>query len=234
MAQDWAKATPQPVLDFWFPDNGHDRTLEKHRAFWRERMSGGFDEAICNGFADLAAAAARGLLDHWAETPRGRLALVIALDQFSRSVWRDTPGAFGQDIKAAGLVLEGLGNGHYDALPTVWEKNFCLIAMGHCEGPDHLERMDRALGLSRALLDEAPAHLALSYQLAMDQARLAREVIARFGRYPHRNALLGRISTSAEETYVAAGQFPHLRQVPDDREGLERLLARREDPVRGL
>lgn len=231
MRDDWTETTPEAVLGFWFPDDGHEATLEAHRAFWRFRMSGGADTAICTRFADLTEAAARGRLDPWTATPRGRLALIVALDQFPRSLWRGTPGAHAQDIRAARLGLEGLANGHWDALPNVWEKAFALIAIGHCEGPDHAERMDMLAARFATLVDEAPEQLRLTYRLAADQHRLHSEVIAAFGRYPHRNAVLGRISTPAEEAYVAAGNFPHQRTTPETREGLEALLARRDPAV---
>ena len=109
-------ATPEDVLDFWFPDNGHDRELKTHLEFWAWRMRGDADPVITEHYADLTEAAACGRLDYWAQTPYGRLALIIVLDQFSRSVWRNTPAAYSQDIKATGLALEGLENGHYDAL----------------------------------------------------------------------------------------------------------------------
>ena len=167
---DWDDIGPEEVLGFWFPQDGHEAGAEAHRAFWTWRMRGGADEPIRVRFGGVAEAAARGLLDHWAATPRGRLALVIALDQFPRSMWRDTPGAFGQDIKAARLVLEGLENGHYDALAP-WEKAFCLISIGHCEGPGHLARMERVMALSRALVEAAPEHLRLTYRVVEDQNR---------------------------------------------------------------
>ncbi len=85
--------SPSDVLDFWFPDTEHQNTLETHTAFWAERMQGGMDAAIISKFADITHAAAFGELDHWAKTPRGRLALLIALDQFPRSLWRGTPAA---------------------------------------------------------------------------------------------------------------------------------------------
>ncbi|WP_254694068.1 DUF924 family protein [Sulfitobacter sp. SK012] len=84
----------QDVLDLWFPDNQHWRAPETHVAFWMERMQGGMDAIICEDFAELTDAAARGHLDYWADTPSGRLALLIALDQFPRSLWRDTPAAY--------------------------------------------------------------------------------------------------------------------------------------------
>jgi uncharacterized protein (DUF924 family) len=223
----WEFVGPEAVLDFWFPDDGHDASLEAHRAFWTWRMRGEADEAIRVRFTDLTEAAAKGLLDHWAGTPRGRLALIIVLDQFSRSVWRGTPAAFSQDIRAARLALEGFENGDYAALPNVWEKTFCLIAIAHCEGPDHPARMERNARMVRELVDAAPERLRLSYLVSEDQNRLARQVIETYGRHPHRNAVLGRISTPAEEAYIAAGEFPHQRQLPATQEELERLLADR-------
>jgi uncharacterized protein (DUF924 family) len=226
-SQDWGSVTPEVVLDFWFPDDGHDAGMESHRAFWRWRMRGGADDAIVEQFTVLTEAAAKGLLDRWTGTPRGRLALVIALDQFSRSVWRGTPGAYAQDLKAGRLVLEGFANGDYDALPNVWEKAFCLISIGHAEGPGHLARMRDALARSRALVEEAPEHLKLSYRVVEDQNRLAHDIIARFGRHPHRNAVLGRISTPEEEAYIATGDFPHVRNIPTAAAEVEAMLAAR-------
>jgi uncharacterized protein (DUF924 family) len=231
MREDWSVTTPESVLGFWFPDDGHWTDFERHRAFWTFRMRGGADATICSRFAELTGAAARGLLDHWAATPRGRLALITALDQFPRSLWRGTPAAHGQDLKAARLGLEGLAAGMWDALPNVWEKAFWLIAIGHCEGPEHAGRMAMVAARYAALVEAAPEHLRLTYRLAADQHRLHSEVIATFGRYPHRNAVLGRPSTPAEEAYLAAGDFPHQRAVPASREGLEALLARRDPAV---
>jgi len=202
---------PAEVLDFWFPDDGHHLTTEAHKQFWIWRMQGHADEAICENFAELTKAAAKGQLDDWADTPNGRLALIIALDQFPRSLWRDSPAAYGQDIKSASLALEGLENGDYDALDHVWEKQFCLIAISHCEGPDHLQRMDRLVEEAKKLLMLAPEHLSPVYQMGIDQNERVREIISRYGRHPHRNNILGRLSTRAEETYINHGKFPHQR-----------------------
>jgi uncharacterized protein (DUF924 family) len=225
---DWATVTPDAVLDFWFPESGHAADTAAHGEFWTWRMRGGADDGIRERFADLTDAAARGRLDHWVATPRGWLALVIVLDQFSRTVWRDTPAAFAQDIKAARLVLDAFGNGAYDALPNAWEKAFCLIAVGHCEGPDHAARMAGLEARAADLLETAPSHLKLNYRIVEDQTRLAREIVAAFGRHPHRNAVLGRPSTAAEQPYLAAGRFPHNRPIPGSRVEVEAMLARRE------
>ncbi len=215
---------PGEVLDFWFPDDGHWHSVEDHRAFWEWRMGGGADEAILARFGAVTEAAARGQLDHWAETPRGRLALIIALDQFPRSYWRGRPEAFGQDIKTTRLIRAAMENGHYDALSAPWEKQFCLIAVSHCEGPDHLERMVICLDRAKALAAEVPEHLRLMYLLMVDQVLLVQSVIARFGRHPHRNGVLGRITTDAEAAYIARGEFPHERDFPDTPEAIEATL----------
>ena len=70
------------------------------------------------------------------------------------------------------------------------------------------------MSLSKALIDAAPEHLRVNYRVVEDQNRLARDVVAKFGRHPHRNAVLGRVSTLAEEAYIAAGEFPHERKIP--------------------
>ncbi len=204
---------PQTVLDFWFPDDGHWTSLERHMEFWQYRMRGGVDEAIIRDFGPITEAAARGELDHWAETPRGRLALLIALDQFPRSYWRDTPAAYAQDIKANLLVLEALENGHYEALKESWERQFFIIALVHCEGPDHLKRLDLAANLSEGLRAVFRPELLPMADRPLQQNARVRAVIERFGRHPHRNPVYGRLSTPGEEAYIAEGDFPHQTKI---------------------
>jgi uncharacterized protein (DUF924 family) len=206
----------QDVLDFWFPERlNPDFDAQAHRDYWLWRMRGGSDEAIIARFAEETEKAARGELDHWAEDPHGRLALIIVLDQFPRSLWRDTPRAFAQDGKAAALAMEGFSNGHYEALENGWYKTMCLIPLGHCEGPGHLDRLDRAIVLAREIHAEAPDFLRDAYAFAAEQPVEVLKVITAFGRHPHRNAVLGRVSTPEEEVYIAAGRFPHLRELPE-------------------
>lgn len=206
------------ILDFWFPDTGHEASPKTHGAFWDERMQGGMDAAIIERFADVTLAAARGELDHWAETPRGRLALLVLLDQFPRSLWRDTPGAFAQDIKATRLALEGIENRDIDTYKP-WEAAFLLIAISHCEGPDHLTRMDVIDEESERIIDRMPPELVGMADGLRGQNARVRANIERFGRHPHRNPILGRVSSPEEEAYFAAGDFPHERKVEDIVEG---------------
>jgi uncharacterized protein (DUF924 family) len=204
------------VLSFWFPD-GAGESLEIHKDYWTWRMGGGADDDIITRFSALTARAAEGALAHWAQSPRGRLALIIVLDQFPRSVWRGTPEAFALDPVALAVCEEGLDNGDFDALDTPWEKAFFQMPLGHCEGPRHLERLDRAIAIGDRLVEESPEHLRPLYLWSARQPRLVREVIERFGRHPHRNAVLGRESTPEEAIYISTGEFPHNRA---QREGL--------------
>ena len=203
---------PEQVLAFWFPEDGFWQSEEQFSGWIRERMHGGMDQRICQDFADLTCAAARGALDHWAETPQGRVALLIALDQFPRSLWRDTPAAYAQDIKANCLVLEGVANGHFAALKP-WEKLFYVIALGHCEGPDHLERIALLEELSEVVIAGTPPQLGGLPQTMRTQNARVRSVIERFGRHPHRNVHFGRMSSAQEDAYIATGDFPHVQRV---------------------
>lgn len=201
------------MLDFWFPA-GAGKDLETQTEYWTWRMRGGADASIVERFSEITERAARGECEAWAGTPRGRLALIVVLDQFSRSVWRDSPRAFAQDQRAVDLVREALANGHYDALPNVWEKTFSIIPLGHCEGPDHLERLDLAVALARNILREAPEYLKRLYAFQAEKPGMVREVIRAFGRHPHRNRTLGRVSTPEEIAYLARGDLPHQRAIP--------------------
>jgi uncharacterized protein (DUF924 family) len=200
------------ILDFWFPEG---RSLmidaQTHRSHWLWRMQGGADREVMARFRDLTEKGAQGALDHWTLDAHGRLALIIILDQFSRSVWRNSPRAFMQDPHALSLTIEGFSNGHYSSLETPWFQVVYGLPLGHCEGPDHLQRLDLLIGIREKIAAEAPAPLRPIYASLVKQAKDVQKVITSFGRHPHRNAVLGRKSTSAEAAYVASGAFPHVR-----------------------
>jgi uncharacterized protein (DUF924 family) len=200
----------EEVLRFWFPEHLHDdhAVMLSQFEWW---FRGGADSAIAARFARLLERAARGELDHWAHGPRSRLALIIVLDQFSRSIHRGTARAFVQDGKALDLALEGIEIGHYAALETPWEKTFFFLPLGHSEQFEHLET---AVKLAKELAEQAPSELRRMLEHSASQARGHRDVIARFGRHPHRNAVLGRQSTPEELDYLAAGQLVHTRPLP--------------------
>jgi len=200
----------EDVLQFWFPDlltADHARMARQFEWWFR----GGTDAAITERFAGLLERAMVGEFDHWAQHPRSRLALIIVLDQFSRSVYRDTARAFAQDPKALALALEGIEIGHYAALQTPWDKTFFFMPLGHSE---ELSNLERAVKLAEELVERAPPEFRKILEHSASQARGHRDVIARFGRHPHRNAALGRQSTPEELEYLAHGQLVHTREPP--------------------
>lgn len=213
MTTDRQTFRPETVLDFWFPKTGFWESRDTFGPWLHHRMQGGVDADIRDRFAELTTAAAQGLLDDWAGTPRGRLALLIALDQFPRSLWRDTPGAYAQDIKAARLAMDGIANGHFAAIRP-WERLFYVIALSHCEGPDHLARFDLIDEATEVVIADLPPSLGYAADLMRAQNARVRGVIERFGRHPHRNPVYGRVSSPEEEAYIATGDFPHVRNDP--------------------
>ncbi|MGR3344575.1 MAG: DUF924 family protein [Paracoccaceae bacterium] len=114
---------------------------------------------------------------------------------------------------AAALVREGFENGHFDQLETIWEKTFYQLPLGHCEGTGHLDRADEAIEIGKKLLADAPQHLNPLYEFNAQQPVEGRKVIAAFGRLPHRNAVLGGISTPAELAYPKIGKYPHQGEI---------------------
>lgn len=213
MTRSTPELTQRDVLDFWFPDDGFWTSQDRYSAWLTKRMQGGMDDEIIARFPDLTRAAARCELDHWADTAPGRLALLIVLDQFPRSLWRDTPAAFGQDIKAARLALEAFENGHLQACKP-WERMFYMIALAHCEGPDHLKRFEVIDAIAEGLIVDLPPQLAYVGDRLRAQNVRVRGIIERFGRHPHRNPIYGRVSSPDEEAYIATGDFPHVPSPP--------------------
>lgn len=178
----------QDVLAFWF-DPGHE-------AFWFGRNDA-FDHAIRQRFGALHVQAARGELDSWITLPEGWLALLLVLDQFSRNLHRDDPRAFACDAKAERLALEGLAQGFDERLPPAW-RVFAYLPLEHAED---LTLQDRSVALVEGLCAAFPGEAVYTNYLGYAQRH--REVIARFGRFPHRNAVLGRACTPEELHYLA-------------------------------
>ena len=200
----------EDVLEFWFPkrlDSDHAALVSQFEWWFR----GGADAFVVQRFASVLERAGRGELDHWSNEPRSRLALIIVLDQFSRAVYRDTARAYAQDAKALALALQGIDMGHLAKLETPWEKTFFCLPLGHSEELRHLERV---VALAEELVQQEPPKLQRILQHSASQARGHRDVIACFGRHPHRNAALGRQSTAQELEYLARGELVHTRSIP--------------------
>jgi uncharacterized protein (DUF924 family) len=166
---------PKPVLQFWFTELTPKQHFTKDPAL---------DETIRTRFGATLEAAARCELFSWRATPEGRLAEIVVLDQFSRNLYRDTSRAFAQDALALALAQELQGGGHDQAL-TADQRSFAYMPYMHSESA-LVQAQSVALFTQLGLAD------------SLRSALRHREIIERFGRFPHRNAILGR-SSSAEE-----------------------------------
>jgi uncharacterized protein (DUF924 family) len=143
-------------------------------------------------------AAVRGELDDWQTTSRGRLAKIILFDQFCRNMYRNTPRAFAQDALALALALEAFDNGHYAELQPV-ERGFVLMPLMHAESAEHQQK---CVVEFKKLAAEAPADLVDYFANCADYAVKHAVIIERFGRFPHRNVILGRESTAEEVEFL--------------------------------
>src|ERR687889_1225432 len=202
---------PDEVLSYWFPEedlwSGDRETFGRWMRWW---FAGDpeVDREITERFGALLEQARNGELDHWAQTPRGRLALIVVLDQFSRNVYRGSPLSYAQDEKALELSVEGIDAG-MDRELTPMERIFFWMPLGHSEDPTHQERIVHHQEEEAA---NAPPHLRSMAEFGISQARAARTVIARFGRHPHRNEILGRTSSPEELEYLRTETPPHMRR----------------------
>jgi len=198
-------ARPQDVLLFWFGPRPYTAaSVQQHSRFWfgssaAPELIPQTDELVRQRFEDTMRAAESGELNGWDSSPRRRLALIVVLDQFSRHLYRDTARAFAQDHAALSLSVSGMLYGADAALDPL-ERIFFYMPLQHAEAPDI---QDESVAAFRRLVDEAPAELRMTFHEAYNTAVRHREVIAQFGRFPHRNAVLGR-SNSDEETYWLA------------------------------
>ncbi|HET7358774.1 MAG TPA: DUF924 family protein [Rhodanobacteraceae bacterium] len=191
-------AAADTVLDFWFGAAGAAAPVAERSARWFGNDPA-FDATIRERFGATLAAASAGLLDDWTRTPHGRLALLIVLDQFPRNMHRGTAAAFASDARAQAIALAGLARGD-DRLLEPLQRVFCYLPLEHAED---LQLQERCVDLFEALHASVPAAHRAQFNGFLVYARQHREVIARFGRFPHRNAALGRIDTPQERDYLA-------------------------------
>jgi uncharacterized protein (DUF924 family) len=175
--------TPSEVRDFWIKA-GESRWFTRNAAF---------DGVLSARFREALAKAREGEFDHWAETPDGALGLVILLDQFSRNIHRGSPLMFAGDRRALALAQNSIVRGYHQAMPAPLASWF-ILPFEHAED---LDAQWRSVGLTQTmgLNDMTP------------WAMLHLEIIQRFGRFPHRNPILGRTSTKEELAFLAKGGF---------------------------
>jgi uncharacterized protein (DUF924 family) len=159
------------------------------------------DDLVRSRFGALIERATAGHLAAWADSPRRRLSLILLLDQFPRHVYRGTDRAFASDREALALTLSGMQSAA-DAALTPVERIFFYMPLQHSELRDAQEE---SVSAYRRLLNEAPEDLKAMFASALESAQQHQSIIARFGRFPHRNRVLRRANTPEEETYLAQG-----------------------------
>jgi len=191
-------ATIEEVLVFWFGAGTRDEPPTPDRVKLWFRGGEATDREIRERFEADVERARNGELNAWAQTPRGRLALIILLDQFSRNLYRGSGEAFAKDPAALKLTLEGLESGQDKELSCA-EQLFFVLPLEHSED---LAMQDRMLAYMDALTRNVPEALKPMAEGAREFAQQHRKVIERFGRFPTRNQALGRASTPEEEAHV--------------------------------
>ncbi|PAU86690.1 DUF924 family protein [Pseudomonas jilinensis] len=169
----------QTILTFWFEEI-------KPGQWWKKDPQ--FDQLVARRFLALHQQAERAELAAWRRTIEGRLAEILVLDQFSRNIWRDTARAFANDAMALVLAQEAVAAGLDQQLPPV-QRSFLYMPYMHSESPVIHEQAVRLF-------------TALGQQDSLDYELKHQQIIERFGRYPHRNAILGRPSTAEELAFL--------------------------------
>jgi uncharacterized protein (DUF924 family) len=178
-----ALTAPASLLAFWRAA-GPDRWFKKETAF---------DTEIASRFGAVLDAAAKGELAHWADTPEGALALTIVLDQFPRNMFRGDARTYAADAMARAVATHAIARGHDRQVPER-ERQFFYLPFMHSE---NLADQERCLALAK---DYGSAEFT-------KYAEQHADIIRRFGRFPHRNAALGRVTTADEQAFLDGGGF---------------------------
>jgi uncharacterized protein (DUF924 family) len=196
---------PEQVLDYWFAGcaTNPDRVRQQKRLWYRSKPD--TDAEITKQFGNLLKEAALGKFDNWAGEPRSALALVIVLDQFSRHIHRGAASAFRQDPRALEITDvftdEFTGEFTDDHSLTLIEQAFLFHPYKHAESQ---KAQARSVSLYDELVKKSDEHWQPLMEDFYMSACLHQKIVDRFGRFPHRNELLGRISTDQEVEYLAS------------------------------
>jgi hypothetical protein len=188
----------ESVLTFWFGTGTDDNTIaQSQRKLWWSKDAA-VDADMRERFTGLVSAAATGGHADWVVTPHGQLALILLFDQFPRNIHRDKPQAFAYDARALQLALDLIASAGHRNLRRI-ERVFCYLPLEHAES---IEMQTRSVELFSALAEDAPEQQRDTFKGYFEYAIRHRDVIARFGRFPHRNRILGRASTPEEIEFL--------------------------------
>jgi uncharacterized protein (DUF924 family) len=177
--------SPEEVLNFWFEESGPDTWFEK---------SDSFDDEIRERFGEITETARHGRLDDWMETAQGRVALILLIDQFSRNIHRDSPLSWSEDDRGLAITKRMLDEGQDVSLNHV-ERTFVYMPLMHSEV---LADQNLAVTAFTQLADDG----AENGENTVNYSIYHRDIVARFGRFPHRNKILGRESTVEEVAFL--------------------------------
>lgn len=186
------------ILDFWFGklDADGEASEEQSKLWWAKDKK--IDQKIKKLFANDIQQAIAGKYDSWKETPKGGLALILLLDQFPRNVFRDTPEAFAHDKQALRVASHMLDK-DFDMQLSFTQRHFVYMPFMHAESKS---MQNCSLILFQQLADEVPEKLRKKYQGVLKFAEQHQTIVEKFGRYPHRNKILGRTSTKEETAFL--------------------------------
>ena len=197
----------EAILSFWFKEQALSAPQIDQRMDTWFGEDAEFDERICVEFASDVEKASNGELDHWADDSRGRLALILLLDQFRRNIFRNTGEAFAKDSVALKLCLEGAMQQIDQGLAPI-ERAFFYMPLQHAES----RRVQaKSCELFNKLADAVSPTYRETFGTIAQFAELHRDIIDQFGRFPHRNKLLGRENTPEEDEYLS-GDSPDFGQ----------------------
>jgi len=201
------QARIEAILAFWFKQHELSAPqIDRRMDIWFGEDAA-FDHEIRLNFAADVEEASAGRLDHWAEEPRGRLALILLLDQFRRNIFRGTAKAYEKDRAALKLCVEGAMQKKDRGLTPI-QRAFFYMPLQHAESP---KVQAKSVELFTRLAESVSPTLHETFLTIAQFAELHRDIIDQFGRFPHRNALLGRENTPQEDEYLA-GDAPDFGQ----------------------
>ena len=190
--------TADAILEFWFGSDLDDAKVaeQKKKLWWSKDVA--VDDIILQRFEKSTLSAVDGSLNAWESTPRGLLALILLTDQFPRNMYRGTSKSFAFDASALRLIKRALEQGLVQSLRPI-ERVFAYLPLEHSES---IQDQERAVKLFEQLANEVPAIHKSTFEGFSRFAIRHRDVIARFGRFPHRNEILGRTSTDEEIAFL--------------------------------
>lgn len=192
------KITVDEILSFWFADSVNDKQSREQQAklWWAKDPN--FDRQIEKRFLRAVQRASNSELGEWDKTPSGLMAKILLLDQLTRNIYRNTPQAFEHDAQALRLAQQGISQSFDRQLPAIY-RGFFYLPFEHAED---MAMQKRSLELFGELLQEADLADKEYFKKLYNYALAHHRIIERFGRYPHRNAILGRDSTADEKRFL--------------------------------